>query len=303
MAEIILHQYPTSPFSEKVRKILAFKRVPWRAVEQPMWNPKPKLTPLTGGYRRIPVMQIGADVYCDTACIVRKLEKLHPSPTLYPAAQRGAAEIIAWWSDRQLFGMIAGLVLAGIGQSLPAEFKADREAMAPGLRIDALPALAPHGLTQLRAACQAIERQLAARAFLLGAEFSLADAACFHSLWFARMDPSTWAIPCALPALQAWFARVEAIGDGTSRPMAPDAALAIAAESTPDTAPGAEAPDPSGARPGDRVTVAADDYGCDPVAGEIVGLDADEVAIRRHDAQVGDVVVHFPRAGFRIAAR
>jgi len=93
--EIILHHYPMSPFSEKVRKVLAVKRIEWRAVEQPMWNPKPKLTPLTGGYRRIPVMQIGADVYCDTACILRALEARVPEPTLFPGDQQGAAEVIA----------------------------------------------------------------------------------------------------------------------------------------------------------------------------------------------------------------
>src|SRR5438874_1714626 len=74
MSELILHQYAMSPFSEKVRKVLAVKQLAWRAVEQPMWNPKPQLVPLTGGYRRIPVLQLGADVYCDTACILREIE-------------------------------------------------------------------------------------------------------------------------------------------------------------------------------------------------------------------------------------
>ena len=66
MEEIILHHYDVSPFSEKIRKILALKKLSWRGVEQPIIAPKPKLTPLTGGYRKIPVLQIGADVYCDT---------------------------------------------------------------------------------------------------------------------------------------------------------------------------------------------------------------------------------------------
>src|SRR6185503_3187288 len=52
---LILHQYATSPFSEKVRKLFAHKRAPWFAVEQPNMMPKPELVPLTGGYRRIPV--------------------------------------------------------------------------------------------------------------------------------------------------------------------------------------------------------------------------------------------------------
>ena len=52
MPEIILHQYVNSPFSEKIRKIFAHKKISWRAVEQPVIMPKPKLIPLTGGYRR-----------------------------------------------------------------------------------------------------------------------------------------------------------------------------------------------------------------------------------------------------------
>ncbi len=302
MAELILHHYPMSPFSEKVRKVLAFKAVPWRAVEQPMWNPKPKLTPLTGGYRRIPVMQIGADVYCDTACILRKIEELHPTPTLFPTGQRGAAELIAWWSDRQLFGVAVTLVLAAVGHTLPPEFKADREKMLPGFKIDAMPALAPHAQSQFRAFCRTLDRQLDGRPFLLGDAFSLADAACFHSLWFARMDPGTAAIVGELSRLARWFARVEAIGEGTSTPLSADDALAVARESTPAAVAAGTERDPSGIAPGDRVTVTPDDYAFDPVAGEVVSISVDDVAIERRDAQIGDVVVHFPRVGFRVAA-
>jgi glutathione S-transferase len=49
------------------------------------------------------------------------------------------------------------------------------------------------------------------------------------------------------------------------------------------------------------VKVSADDYGRDPVAGEIVFTNAHEIAILRRDSQVGDIVVHFPRAGFVVA--
>src|SRR5438094_8333339 len=145
MAEtLILHHYDASPFSEKIRKIFGMKRLAWRAVEQPSMMPKPQLVPLTGGYRRIPVLQIGADVYCDTARIIREIEIRHPSPTIFPDEARGAVEIVAWWADQQLFRVAAVLVLATMGPTLPPEFRADREKMVPGLQIDALPAQAPH---------------------------------------------------------------------------------------------------------------------------------------------------------------
>jgi glutathione S-transferase len=291
-----------SPFSEKIRKIFAAKRLAWRAVEQPMWSPKPQLVPLTGGYRRIPVLQIGADVYCDTACIARVLETRHPEPAVYPADVRGAVELVAWWADRQLFMAAAAIVMASVGQSMPAEFKADRERMVPGLKFDALPAQAPHAKAQLGAFCAALERQLGGRDFLLAGTFSLADAACFHVLWFARMDPEAAAIIAALPALAAWFARVDAMGHGNPTAMDAAEALAVAAAARPLAEGAVEAGDPSGLRRGERVTVTPDDYALDPVAGELVALGATDVAIRRHDPQVGDVVVHFPRAGFRVAA-
>jgi glutathione S-transferase len=301
MAELILHQYAMSPFSEKVRKVLAAKRLAWRAVEQPMWNPKPQLVPLTGGYRRIPVLQIGADVYCDTACILREIERRHPEPAVFPATTAGAIDLLAWWADRQLFTVAATAVLASMGPTMPPEFKADREKMVPGLNIDALATQAPHARDQLRAHLDALNARLAAHAFVLDETFTVADAACFHTLWFARMDPSAAALIAAAPAVAAWFARVEAMGHGTPQPMAADEALAIAARTEPTTDVASDPGDPSGPRAGDCVTVTPDDYGLDPVAGEIVAVSAREVAIRRRDAQVGEIVVHFPRAGFRLA--
>ena len=37
---------------------------------------RPLLSPLTGGYRRAPVLQVGADIYCDTNIILPALERL-----------------------------------------------------------------------------------------------------------------------------------------------------------------------------------------------------------------------------------
>jgi len=302
MPELILHQYAMSPFSEKVRKVFAVKKLEWRAVEQPMWNPKPQLVPLTGGYRRIPVLQIGADVYCDTARIVREIERRHPEPTVYPADMPGAAEILAWFADQQVFRAAAVLVLATIGKTLPPEFRADREKMIPGLQIDALPAQAPHAQSQFRAYTGALARQLDGRDFLLGRTFSVADAAAFQALWFARLDPGAAAIIAEAPALTRWFERIDALGHGAPSPMSPEEALAIAKEATPAAAPAGANGEPGRARPGDRVTVTPDDYAFDPVAGDLVAIDPVDVAIRRRDAAVGEVVVHFPRAGYRVAA-
>ena len=90
MSDLILHHYPQSPFAEKMRLILGYKNLSWQSVLAPMIMPKPNLVALTGGYRRIPVLQIGADIYCDTALICDALEHRQPSPTLYPETQKGS---------------------------------------------------------------------------------------------------------------------------------------------------------------------------------------------------------------------
>jgi len=87
MHELILHHYPTSPFAEKARLMLGFKQLSWRSVMIPPVMPKPDLTALTGGYRRTPVLQVGADIYCDTALIARRLEAEKATPALFPEGQ------------------------------------------------------------------------------------------------------------------------------------------------------------------------------------------------------------------------
>ncbi|MBV8614794.1 MAG: hypothetical protein JOY66_13660 [Acetobacteraceae bacterium] len=103
-----------------------------------------------------------------------------------------------------------------------------------------------------------------------------------------------------LDPLRPWFDRVTAIGHGTPREMSEADALEAAKVAEP-AAPSVPADgDPSGYRPGQRVSVAADDMGRDPVVGGLVAADAQEVVIRRSDPRVGEVHVHFPRAGFDV---
>ncbi len=82
MTQLVLHHYPVSPFAEKIRLILGYKQLPWTSVIIPNIMPKPDVVALTGGYRRTPFLQIGADIYCDTALICDVVEQLAPNPTL-----------------------------------------------------------------------------------------------------------------------------------------------------------------------------------------------------------------------------
>ena len=76
-----------------------------------MIMPKPNLTALTGGYRKTPVLQIGADIYCDSQLIMRELERRHPTPSFYPAG-RGAADALAWWAEKTTFSPAVSIAFA-----------------------------------------------------------------------------------------------------------------------------------------------------------------------------------------------
>jgi glutathione S-transferase len=301
--ELILHHYDTSPFSEKVKKLLAHKRVPWRAVEQPAIMPKPDLLPLTGGYRRIPVMQMGADVYCDSQLIARTLERLHPEPTLYPDGSEGVCHAVALWADRVFFMATVPVVFALIGEHVPAAFIADRTQLTGGrMRFAYLPRQAPAAREHCRSSAALLATQLGdGRPYLLGAAFSLADAAAYHPVWFLRTVAGAAALLDEFPAVLAWADRIAAMGHGARCDMPAAEALHVAATSTPATPIGVDPLEPSRLAAGDRVAVVADDYGFDPVTGELVASSAHEVAVRRRDERLGEVVVHFPRVGFSLA--
>jgi len=301
MSEIVFHHYPTSPFSEKVRLTFGLKRLAWRAVEQPTIMPKPDLVPLTGGYRKIPVMQIGADVYCDSQCIVRELERRFPTPSVYGHFDAATHLAFSFWSDRVLFQAAVGVIFGQIGDAVPKEFIEDRSKLM-GQKFDTaqMKAAVPMLRDTLRAQLDWLETQLGdGRVFLLGAAPSLADFTTYHPVWFLKsFYPPAAQELARTPAVAAWAERVAAIGHGESKPMTPTEALAIARDTEPDRTERPDPGDPNGRKPGDRVAVFPDDYGRDPVVGTIVAHDAQEVAILREDPSVGRIVVHFPRAGF-----
>jgi glutathione S-transferase len=300
--EIILHQYVNSPFSEKIRKILAYKKISWRAVEQPVIMPKPRLVPLTGGYRRIPVLQIGADVWCDTGIIIRKLEELHPEPSMYPRGMEAACNAVNMWADRRIFWSTTPVIFEKLAAVVPKEFIEDRSKMMQGADFAQIGKAAPDALNQLRAFLQLLDSSLASQPYILGDRFSLADAACFHPVWFLRAEPTAFSHAQKFPNLMRWFERIDAMGQGAMTPMDPDEALKIAKAANPATPPASDPTDPNGVKPGARIAVTPDDYAFDPVVGTAVLNTIQEIAIEREDPAVGRVVNHFPKIGFRISA-
>ena len=307
MTDIILHHYPASPFSEKIRAILGYKQLAWKSVHIPPVMPKPDLMPLTGGYRKTPVLQIGADIYCDTSLMARALERMKPAPSLYPPGLEASAMLHAEWADHELFFLAVPIVfqpagLAHVMKVLPSDampkFQKDREALFAG-GSGRRPS-GPMSKSQLPFWLSTLDAQLAGRTFLLGDAASIADFATYHPLWFIRSNPGVAGTLDPYRNLVAWYDRMSAFGHGQSESMTGAEALEVARNSKPQDVDSGDMPDPNGLKIGDAVVVGATDYGTDPVMGELVKSSLNEVAVRRSDEPVGEVVVHFPRLGFKV---
>jgi glutathione S-transferase len=306
MTALILHHYPTSPFAEKIRLILGFKNLAWQSVFIPMVMPKPDLTALTGGYRKTPVLQIGADMYCDTALICDVLERLAPTPTLYPDGSKGAARLVAQWADSALFtaSMAYNFQPAGVAQvfaGAPAEgiqaFVADRTAMRGGAaRMASADATGTY-----KNYLSSLDNMLEGHNFLLGDQASLADFSAYHPLWFTQeRTPALAGILNASPNVQKWMDRMKAIGHGESTKLTSELALQVANAATPAAITDASFTDEHGIALGTQVLIAADNFGLEPTEGELVAATPTAYTLRRSDERAGVVHVHFPRVGFTL---
>ena len=305
MGDIILHHYPQSPVSEKVRVALGIKGLTWRSVEIPRIPPKPDLMPLTGGYRRTPVMQVGADIYCDSLCILRALERHAPEPTLHPNGAPGRDWAIGRWTDDAVFDLAVKIVLGAAPEDLPEAFAKDRARLyfGPDWDLAKVHSDLPHVIAQVRGHFGWLDNWLdGGGSYLAGESPGLTDAFAYYLVWFVR---GRWdAGPPFLaefPALEAWEARVRALGHGTPTPMAAADALDIARASEPATPASTDPRDPQGLTPGMPVSVVPDSDGGDPaVGGEVRFADRETIAIIGEHPRVGAVCMHFPRVGYRV---
>ena len=309
MPELILHHFAASPFSEKLRLILGYKQLSWKSVTVPGIMPKPDVVALTGGYRRTPFLQIGADIYCDTALVCEVLERLQPKPSLYPRPDDTMARILAQWADSTLFWAAvtynrgpkgAGARFGGALSELPTAIFEDRKAMGFDVEwlqpADAAPAY--------RGYLQRIDRLLQHQPYLLGPTPSIADFCAYHPLWLVHQrSPAAVDILQHTPALTQWLDRIRAIGHGNFEPI--DAAQAIAtAEQAEPALPGLGLlPDTGfvnehGISLGSRVRISAESFGREPTEGSLVAATASHYSLRRSDPRAGVVHVHFPRIGY-----
>ena len=301
---VYLHHYPASLFSEKVRLLLGHLGVPWKSVEIPNIMPRPLLMPLSGGYRKTPCLQIGANVYCDTAVIARGLVRHTKDTGLF---EHGfVAHRVAEWADTQLFRITValnfapeavGAMLADLSPEQIGAFAKDRAALTGGEPIQGIPAAAARAY--LLGYLHELEASLT-EPFLLGTSPGIADFSLYHCLWFLDNNAVNAPLLDRFARVRGWMARMAAIGHGSFESASGEQALAEA-KSVEPVAPEVDTRLPEGFALGESVRVTPIDYGKIPVEGTLVACSEDEIVLERTAPEVGRVMTHFPSPGFEIS--
>ncbi|AWM78400.1 glutathione S-transferase family protein [Phenylobacterium parvum] len=296
--DLILHHYDASPFSEKVRIVFGMTGQAWSSVLTPNMMPKPDLTPLTGGYRRAPVLQVGADVYCDSMVILDELQRRAPLP-----GDRGLAGLrgIGLWADRLFFQATVPVIFGEMGHLTPKAFIADREKLSGRpFDVEAMAQAAGPMKVQWRGHASWLDYALGDAPFLAGDAPGLADASAWMNIWWLKGAlPDTYArLTAGLERLEAWRGRMAALGHGARTEITGAAALDIARAAEPAPAPDHDPDDALGLSPGDPVVVMADDYGRDPIAGTLVAARHSRLILAQETPDLGRLHLHFPRVGY-----
>ncbi|MBB4221545.1 glutathione S-transferase family protein [Variovorax guangxiensis] len=305
MADLILHHYLTSPFSEKVRLILGAKKLPWKSVFIPPIMPKPDVEVLTGGYRKTPFLQIGADIYCDSALIADVLEHLRPEPTLYPEPEKGMSRILAQWADTTLFWAAmawnlqprgAAEVFAKAPPEAAKAFGEDRGKMSAGNMTRLRPADAT---SAYKSYLRRLSDMLDEKPYLLGEVPSIADFSAYHPLWYTRRIESVRTILDLTPAVIDWMDRMAAIGHDVPEKFSSEEAIAVAKASTPHSLlTDSTFQDDHGIPLGTAVTIRAESFGLEETPGTLVAATRTHYTLERGNERAGTVHVHFPRIGY-----
>ena len=295
MTDLILHHYSRSPYAELVRRALGIKGAAWCSVIIPNMAPKPELTPLTGGYRKTPVLQIGADIYCDTAIAIDAIEAFQPQPTLFPAPLGRLGALVAMQAGGATFSQAVGSAMAVVADQIDDAFFEDRKALF-GMDRERMKKAAPHQTAQFTGWLAKLEDALAdGRAFLGGDAPGYADCAAGMNVWFQGGMGLKEARLAPFPLVAAWIARCDAIGHGQRTDMTAQDALNVALTASPTAT--AQIDEGCGFTEGQAVAIRTEDPGADTVIGTLLRCTARDIVLLRDDPRVGTVAVHFPRIG------
>ena len=84
-SNIVLHYNTGSAYAMRARLQLDYAGVTWQGCKTSKGLPRPTLEQLVGSYcRRVPVLQLGSDLYCDAASIAKAVSDIADKPELAP---------------------------------------------------------------------------------------------------------------------------------------------------------------------------------------------------------------------------
>ncbi|MFT4563159.1 MAG: glutathione S-transferase [Gammaproteobacteria bacterium] len=301
----ILHHYDFSNFSEKVRLMLGYKGIAWDSVEIPSHLPKPDYTPLTGGYRRTPSLQIGADIYCDTRLIAEHIESACPNPSFYAGSPRMKifARSIGDWAESRMLWPTALYITGMNADRFSKEFHSDRASLhgKPVPNVAQVKASAVKYLAQMRSELHAIEDLFVDDSlYVLGDELSLADISLYQIPWFLNTIEPGHSFLDQMPRTREWVARVAAIGHGEVSTFSAQGAIERANQSTPIPIDSVATTTPEGLAVGDPVLVSPMGE-LSPASGTLAFADDERVVIDVSNERLKHVRVHLPRSGYRLS--
>lgn len=301
---MILHHYGVSPYSEKIRCLFGYTDMAWQSMVVAPLPPRPELDPLVGGYRRIPVAQIGADLFCDSNLIAEEISTLAGNPQL--GLVNCAAEIQSFvqHTEQTVFMAVVQSVVpkSALAMLLPRywpwqilKLMRDRAKVA---KTSKAPRLSKTERTDaLLHFCDGIDARTTNSDFLFGDTPTIADFAAYHVVWFADLTRPGKLLHDRPHAL-AWQARMHAFGHGEMAKIKPAQVFQAARESEPRQITKAQRHhDDIGA----SVVVRPNDYAREGVTGQLVGADADRWIIARHTDRFGTLHVHFPARGYELS--
>jgi glutathione S-transferase len=303
-SNIILHHYEMSPFSEKVRLMLGYCDLSWQSVLTSAMPPRPLLLPLAGGYRRIPVAQIGADVFCDTQLITAEIARLANCSKLEMINCSAEQQDFIAFLDSDIFmaeiaaiphGRMLGTLLQRVSPLSLFKLIRDRANMAKQSNIarpskDKAQALIDKHIVDLNQRLQSSD-------FLFGDEPSIADFSAYHSLWFYGLMARR-TLPDKASKLCVWYAKMAGFGHGQRAELSARNAISIADNAEPRPVPEV---DQDVEKLGTQVFISPSDYGMEPVTGILLGSNAERWIVARQSKDCGNVHVHFPKRGYQLS--
>jgi len=301
---LILHHYTYSPYAEKIRLLLGAGAVPWYSAISPEMPPRPNVDPLTGGYRRIPVAQIGADIFCDTALIAQEIACMADNPSLGALPDDPSVEQLVGRAEGDVFfSAITGAsqlrvlawLLMGFGLKGTRAFMKDRQGMMASGTVRP-----PRGAAARRlfdGFLADLEAQLQHREWLSGDNMGCADAAVYHPIWF-KTNIYKRSVTQSYPNVTRWYQAVSAVGHGDCAELSGADALAAAKASQPRALLETSVPD---APVGQQVSITPNDYARIPVRGTLVAMTSSSLIVARDTADLGLLHVHFPRDGYEVS--